>query len=263
MEGNPVLQAIVKALEASEDIEGAFIFGSIATQHRDAFSDVEIGIVAKNTAEAFANLTKASESLLSAIGKPVQVIHEVQKRTESAAALYGKDQFPPIGLEVKVIYGQLRYLQEMLPYTDTEILVDKGGKLAPALEKLRRTRPADETAKALKAQIATYAFVVQDALKAYEREADFDLQAVLEDLRERIFYAAAARFGGQVDGAKRASKFLSAEEHQLIAESYQAPTLDTIKRLNELYACYLDELKTNFAIGDGADGLRETLKALV
>ena len=263
MDGNPVILAVTKALEASEDIEGAFVFGAMANQHRDAFSDVQLGIVAKNTAEAFANLTKASESLLSAVGKPVQVIREVQKHTEIVSALYGKETFPPIGLEVKLVLGQMRYLQEMLPYTDYEILVDKSSKLAPALEKLRRTRPTEATERALKEQVGTYAFAVQDALKAYEREADFDLQAVLEDLRERIFYAAAARFGGEVEGAKRAARFLSAEEHALIAESYQAPTLDTIKRMNELYACYLDELKANFAIGDGADGLRETLKALL
>ena len=52
MDGNPVIQAVTKALEASEDIEGAFVFGAMANQHRDAFSDVQIGIVAKNTAGA-------------------------------------------------------------------------------------------------------------------------------------------------------------------------------------------------------------------
>lgn len=263
MEGNAVTAAVVKALEANEDVEGAFVFGARANTHRDAFSDVEIGIVAKNTAAALNNLTGASETLLSAVGKPVQIVRTVEKHTESASALYGKDTFPPVGLEVRLVFGQMRYLQEMLPYTDTEILLDKSGKLAPALDKLRHTRPTEETERAIKAQVSTYAFAVQDALKAYEREADFDLQAMLEDLRERLFFAAAARFGGQVEGAKRASRFLSAEEHALVAESYQAPTLDTIRKLNELYACYLDELKANFEIGDGADGLRETLKALL
>ncbi|MBZ0289598.1 MAG: hypothetical protein K8I30_18390, partial [Anaerolineae bacterium] len=229
MDGNPVIAAVVKALESSEDIEGAFVFGSLANQHRDAFSDVEIGIVAKNTAAAFTSLTKASEAILNAVGKPVQVVRDVQKHTEAVSALYGKDAFPPIGLEVRLVFGQMRYLQEMLPYTDYDIIVDKSGKLAAALEKLRRTRPPEETERAIQAQVASYSFVVQDALKAYERESAFDLQAVLEDLRERIFFAAAARFGGQVEGAKRAARYLSAEEHALIAESYQAPTLDTIK----------------------------------
>ena len=48
MENNPVIQAVVKFLESSDDIEGAFVFGSLVNQRRDAFSDVEIGIVSKH-----------------------------------------------------------------------------------------------------------------------------------------------------------------------------------------------------------------------
>ena len=160
MAGNPVTDSVLKVLENSEDIEGVFVFGSMANQHRDAFSDVRLGIVAKNTADAFAKLTKSSESLLNAVGKPIQVEAHDQNKIQDLSALYGKDTFPPIGLEVQLVYGQLRYLQEMLPYTDYEILIDTGGKLAPALEKLRRTRPAEATERALNAQVSTYAFTV-------------------------------------------------------------------------------------------------------
>jgi hypothetical protein len=263
MAENAVLNKLVPVLESSEDLEGVFVFGALANQQRDAFSDVALGIVAKNTAAALAAAYDGHEALLKVLGKPAQVLEDTRDHVKEISALYGKDGFPPVGLEVKLVYGQMRYLQEMLPYTDYEILVDKGGKLAPALEKLSRTRPAEATERALKAQVETYAFAVQDALKAYERESDFDLQAVLEDLRERIFFAAAARFGGQVEGGKRASRYLSAEEHQLIAESYQTPTKDTLRGLNDLYTRYLDDLKTNFSIGDGSAGLKETLKALL
>jgi predicted nucleotidyltransferase len=263
MENNPVIQAVVKFLENSEDIEGAFVFGSLVNQHRDAFSDVEIGIVSKNTAAAFNGLYNQHETLLKAIGDTVEVAESSRDHVKIVSALFGREKFPPIGLEVKLNYGQLRYAQEMLPYTDYHILLDKNGKLAPALEKLRGTRPAEETERALKEQVRWYPFRVQDALKAYEREEDFDLQAVLEDLRGRIFFAAAARWGGQIEGAKRAERYLSAEEHQVIAESYQAPTLDTVRSMNDLYVRYLDDLKTTFDIGDGGAALRETLKAIL
>jgi hypothetical protein len=263
MENSPTIQAVVKWLESSDDIEGAFVFGSLVNQNRDAFSDVEIGIVSKNTATAFNNLYGQRETLLNAIGKPAEVVDSVRDHIKIVSALYSRDQFPPIGLEVTLIFGQLRYVQEMLPYTDYQILVDKNDKLAPVLEKLRGTRPAEETERALKEQVRWYPFRVQDALKAYEREEDFDLQAVLEDLRGRIFFAAAARWGGQIEGAKRAERYLSAEEHQLIAESYQAPTRDTMRRMNDLYVRYLDDLKANFGIGDGGAALQETLKAIL
>jgi predicted nucleotidyltransferase len=263
MENNPALQAVVRFLENSEDIEGAFVFGSLVNQHRDAFSDVEVSIVAKNTAAAFNSLYGQHEGLLKAIGTSVETAHGSRDHIKTVSALFGRSQFPPIGLEVKLIYGQLRYVQEMLPYTDYEILLDKNGKLATALEKLRGTRPPEATERALKEQMQWYPFRVQDALKAYEREEDFDLQATLEDLRGRIFFAAAARWGGQIEGAKRAERYLSAEEHQVIAESYQAPTLDTLRRMNDLYVRYLDDLKTTFGIGDGGTALRETLKAIL
>jgi len=263
MEGNPVIEKIKPVLENSAGIEGVFVYGSLVNHHRDAYSDIEIGVVTKNTATALKAAYESYTALLNAVGKPAQVIENARDHLKIVSALYGKDLFPPLGLELKLMYGQLRYAQEMLPYADYAILLDPNGKVAPALEKLRRTRPLEETERILNQQARSYAFVVQDVLKAYEREEDFQLQALLEDLRERIFFAAAARFGGQIQGAKRAERYLSAEEHQLFTESYQAPTLDTIRRLNELYARYLDELQTNFQIGNGGDGLRETLKALL
>src|SRR5690349_14482628 len=146
MAGNLVTDSILKALEASEDIEGVFVFGSLANQNRDAFSDVEIGIVSKNTADALENLTKSIDSLLNTVGKPIQVIRQIQKHTEYVSALYGKAAFPPIGLEVRLVFGQLRYLQEMVQFIDFEVLMDKGGKLTPALDKLRRVRSAEAIA---------------------------------------------------------------------------------------------------------------------
>lgn len=263
MENNPVIQAVVKFLESSDDLEGAFVFGSLVNQHRDAFSDVEIGIVSKNTAAAYNALYSQHEALLKAIGAVVEMAETSHDHVKIVSALFGRSGFPPIGLEVKLLFGQLRYVHEMLPYTDYHILLDKNGKLASALEKMRGTRPPEATEFALKEQVRWYAFRVQDALKAYEREEDFDLQAVLEDLRGRIFFAAAARWGGQIEGAKRAERYLSAEEHQLIAESYQAPTLDTVRHMNDLYVRYLDDLKTTFGIGEGGAALRETLKAIL
>lgn len=264
MEGNPVIEKIKALMEAaSGDIEGAFLYGSIANQHRDAYSDVEIGVLVKNTAVALVNTYGQREALLNAIGQPAHILESNRDHVKVVSALYGKDLFPPVGLEVKLTYGQVRYAQEMLPYSDYVILVDPNGKTAAALEKLRRTRPPEATARELAAQVRTYPFAVQDALKAYEREADFDLQAVLEDLRERIFFAAAARFGGQIERAKRAARFLSAEEHALLAESYQAPTPDTIRRLNDLYAACLDDLKATFDIGEGGDGVRKAVGALL
>lgn len=263
MENNPVTEAVVKFLAGSQDIEGAFAYGSLVNQRRDAFSDVEIGIVAKNTAAALGNVYKQRDALLNAIGKPADTAESAHDHLKVVSALYGKDAFPPIGLEVKLTFGQLRYAQEMLPYTDYAILLDTNSKLAPALEKLRGTRPPAETERALKEHARWYPFRVQDALKAYQREEDFDLQAVLEDLRERIFFAAAARWGGQIEGAKRAERYLSLDEHQVIAESYQAPTLDTMRRMNDLYARYLDDLKTTFDMGEGGAALRERLKAIL
>jgi hypothetical protein len=263
MEGNPVIEKLTVLLEADENVEGAFVYGSLVNDHRDAYSDIEFGVLVKNTAAALNTAYDAHPTLLSAVGKPTSILESSRDHVRVVSALYGKDAFPPVGVEVKLTFGQLRYAQEMLPYADYAILTDKSGKVAAALEKLRRTRPPEATERMLNQQVQSYAFAVQDALKAYQREADFDLQAVLEDLRERIFFAAAARFGGQIEGAKRAQRYLSVDEHQLFAESYQAPTLDTIRRMNELYAGYLDELQTNFKIGDGGEPLRTTLQTLL
>jgi hypothetical protein len=203
------------------------------------------------------------EALLTAIGKPVHTLEREWGHCQQVAALYNQVEFPPIGLEVDLTFSQVRYAHEQMPNREYAIVFDRTGKLAAALEKTSR-RKAEETIGAeLAAQMNGYPFLTHDALKAYEREEDFQLQSLLEEMRKAIFFAAGARFGGQVYGAKRAQYFLTAEEHQLIDESYQHPTKDTIRRLNDLYVRYLNELKSNDAVGKGIDSLSRVLKGIV
>ena len=86
MDNHPVIEAVVNQLKDSVDIEGVFAYGSLANQHRDAYSDVEIGIVALNTAAALGNLYKQRDDLLAAIGTPVEVAESARDQQTRFAA---------------------------------------------------------------------------------------------------------------------------------------------------------------------------------
>lgn len=259
MELQEIVAKIIKELECESCIEGVFLSGSLANEHEDQFSDIDLGIASRDNPGAYDEAYALRHQLLKAVGQPVHTLERGWQHCQMVAVLYGKSQFPPIGLEIDLIFSQLKYVAEQMPYADYRILFDRMGKLGQALHKISRNKPSDELEHELRQQLSWYLFYVYDALKACERKDSFELQALLEEMRKLIFQAAAARHGAQVYGAKRASKYLSDNEKKIIDKSYRQSTRRSVERLAELYVVCLDRIQSDYEIDQEVRQFRGSL----
>jgi len=258
-----VVRAIVERLASEASIEGAFLAGSLVNEFADAFSDVDLGIATLDTATALEQAYALRHELLGLAGEPLTFIERGWEHCQMIAALFGKSRFPPAGLEIDLVFSQLRHVTEQMPYTEYRVLFDRRGALAEALGQLGRVRPRQEIEEELAARLRSYLFSLHDAVKACERGDAFHLQTQLEVMRGHVFFAAALRRGAEVYGSKRAHRYLSADEQQVLLESYTAPTRQAIERLSELFLACVDKPQLSPQVQGDLERFRQSLRELL
>jgi hypothetical protein len=263
MKWHETLNAIVEALHPIPGVEGAFLGGSLANENQDDYSDIDLGIATEDSAEALVEVYGRRSQLVGIAGEPVASLDRGWQHCKMVAAVYGKSLYPPIGLEIDLVFSQLRHVAEQMPYSDYAIVFDRRRRLEPELDKLSRVRPAREVEKELKQHLTWCAFYLHDAVKAHKRGDSFQAQALLEEIRRLVFFAAAHRRDEQIHGAKWAYRYLSSEERQLLADSYCRCDEPTIRRVTELYLRCLSDLESKYQVAEGVEELRLAVRQLL
>jgi predicted nucleotidyltransferase len=257
------LDVLANKLATLPSVEGAFLAGSLANQFQDEFSDIDLGVATKNSAEAFSETFALRHQLITAVGEPTHFLERGWEHCEMIAALYGKSQFPPIGLEIDIIFSQLRYVSEQMPYSEYRIVFDRNGKLQPKLAKIGQSKPSQDIEKEIAQHLKWFPFYVHDARKACRRSDGFQVQSLLEEMRKLIFFAAATCQSEQVLGSKRAYRYLSMAERQTIEQSYHRSDENTVAQLARLYLECLAELQSKYRITDNVESAKIALQELL
>ena len=257
------LDVLANKLATFPSVEGAFLAGSLANRFQDEYSDIDLGVATKDSAEAFSKTFALRHQLITAVGKPAHFLERGWEHCKMIAALYGKSRFPPIGLEIDIIFSQLRRVSEQMPYSEYKIVFDRNGKLRPVLAKIGRSKPSQDIEKEIAQHLKWFPFYVHDARKACRRSDGFQVQSLLEEMRQLIFFAAAARQGEQVFGSKRAYRYLSIAERQTLEESYYYSDENTVAQLAQLYLECLAELQLKYRIADNVESAKIALQELL
>jgi predicted nucleotidyltransferase len=257
------LTAVVTRLETVSSVQGAFLSGSLVNEYQDEYSDIDLGIATGNSAKAFNNAFTLRHELLAAVGQPLHSFDRGWGHCKMIAALFGKSQFPPIGLEIDIIFSQLRYVSEQMPYSEYRIILDRNGKLQPALAEMSQPKTRQEIESEIISHLKWFPFYVHDALTACKRGDEFQVQSLLEEIRKLVFFAAAARYGKQVYGSKRAYRYLSTYERPILEDAYRRSDEDMVGQLAEMYFECLMELKLKREIRDIVENTRTILRELL
>lgn len=257
------VSALVGELETISSVEGAFLSGSLANRHRDDYADVDLGIASSNSASALDETFALHRRVLVAGGRPVRLLERRWGHCRMVAALYGKSQFPPIGLEVDLVFSQVRHVAEQMPYAPYRIVFDRKGKLQVALAKMSRSRPVREIKDTIGQHLTWFPFYAYEANKACRRGDRYQVQSMLEEMRKSIFFAAATRHGQQVFGSKRAHHYLSPADQKLLRESYRRSDENMVANLTRLYVECLSGLRSRYRIADDVESLQTAMQELV
>jgi hypothetical protein len=124
-------------------------------------------------------------------------------------------------LEIDIIFSQLRYVSEQMPYSEYRIILDRNGKLQPALAEMSQPKTRQEIESEIISHLKWFPFYVHDALTACKRGDEFQVQSLLEEIRKLVFFAAAARYGKQ---------YMAPREHIAICHLRAADTGDAYRR---------------------------------
>ena len=258
-----VVDAIVAELARSPSVEGAFLSGPLVDGHADDYSDVDLGVVSRDGTEAFGETFDLRHRLLAVAGRPVHRLERGWGHCRMVAALYGKSEYPPIGLEIDIVFSQLRHVGEQMPFAETRALFDRRGELRQALDGLGTARPQPEIEADVVRHLSSFPFHVHDAIKACRRGDGLQVQSMLEEMRSMVFFAAATRRGERVFGAKRADRYLSQAERAVLGASYLRSDEDLVARLAWLYLGIVDELEPVYGIAGEVERLRLAMRELL
>jgi hypothetical protein len=243
-----IIDRIVAHFQDHTGVEGVYLSGSLAGPQRDAFSDIDLGIASRNSPDDFKQVYALHPAIMSPIGPPLHFIERGWDHCQMVAALYGKSQFPPVGLEVDLVFSQLQHVGEQMPYANYAILFDRDGRLAQALAAVSGPRPRDAARQDIQHHLAGLPFWVHDAHKAYRRGDSFHFQSQLESIRSAVFMTAAARRGVWLPGSKRAATYLSASEREIVQASYQEFSEHSLRRLVTLYVQCLSAIQAAYGL---------------
>lgn len=257
------LTSIIARLETVSSIEGAFLSGSLINRDQDDFSDIDMGIATKNSIKAFNDTFALRHDLVSTAGNPIHYLERGWEHCKMIAALFSKSQFPTIGLEIDIIFSQLQYVSEQMPYAEYRIVFDRKGKLQSTLAKTSQSKPSKEIEIEILQHLKWFPFYVHDAIKACKRKDEFQVQSQLEEMRKLIFFAAATRQGKQVFGSKRAFHCLSTIEQQVIKQSYRRSDENTVAQLTQLYIELTNELQSKYRIRKNLENAKAAFHELL
>lgn len=262
MDWHLVVERIVKEAEGEPSVEGVFLGGSLVTDTWDEFSDIDLGIATEDNEAALDRAYALHERFAAVVGRPLHVLEKQWDHSRMISLLFGKSQFPPAGLELDIFFGRLQYVSELMPGARFGVVFDRSGRLGAELEELDRTRREAEVKRDLDEQLVTFPFDVNHAVKAQARGDLFNYQFVIERMRAAIFSAAASRQGAVVRGSKRASRYLSEPEQEVILRSYCEFSHATIDELVEFYLSLLNQTEGQYGIEGDVRHLRTALAEL-
>jgi hypothetical protein len=260
MRAEAIIKDIVKKLEAEASVAGAFVAGSLVAERPDECSDVAIGIVTRDNVKDFRKAYGLHNDLLSVAGQPLQVIELEQEHCKSATALYGRTLFPPYGLQVRLVYSQLKHVAEQMPYQDTEVIFDRSGEFSESLAQLPTRKTKEEIREELRQSVASYAFHLHDMLKAFGCKDRAGIQAIVEQMRQTIYFAAAVRAGRYTAAGLT---HLSPGEKWIVENTCQAVTRKSIQKLTDLYVTCLSAIQSEYQIEQDVEQLKQSIPELL
>lgn len=260
---SPLIDFIVERLEREPAVEGAFVSGSLVDGNRDEYSDLDLGVASAEDEAAFVAVYALRGALMAAAGEPVHHLERGWGHCRMVAALYGKSSFPPVGLEVDVVFSRLQHVGEQMPYAPYEIVFDRTGRLALALQGLPTHKPITDVRAELETDLRRIPFVVHDALKALRRSDSLYVQALFEELRQAIFQTAAARAGVPGYGAKRAYRYLSPAEVEVVADSYQDASEHSLRELLKLLFDCLGQVEGDYQVEAAVGRCRRAVRQIL
>jgi predicted nucleotidyltransferase len=254
--------AIVARLRDEADIEGIFLSGSLVNEDLDPFSDVDLGLATANEDAAFERVWSLRHAIMQVVGEPVHFIERGWDDCQMVAALYGKGQFPPIGLEVDVVFSRLRHVTQQMPYTPYRIVYDRSGALRAELGQLTGARSDEETRQELLQHIRSFPFYLHDVQKAILRGDSFHAQSLIEGMRQAVVAVAAVRDGRAAFSTKRAARHLSDAERRILQLPPDALTVEDIGPITHLFDQCLAQVQDRYRLRPEVSQLREALCAL-
>lgn len=257
-----VVDAIVKVLARETAIDGVLLSGSLV-QERDWFSDIDLGVASRNSAAAFRKAWSLRGPISQAVGPPVRVLERGWGHCRMVALLYGKSLFPPIGLQVDVVFSQIRHVGEQMPYTPQRVVFDRRGRLRRSLIALRRRKPPEEMRRELEQRMHWFAFLGHDALKAYGRRDLFNFQSLVEGMRQAVFHAVGVRAGRSIYGGKWAFRAMTPSERSVVEASYREFTPQMVRRLARTYRSCLAPIASRFGLPDELTALEDALAEIL
>jgi hypothetical protein len=178
------------------------------------------------------------------------------------AALYGADRYPPYGLEVDVVFSQLRHVGEQMPVSAYHILHDPSGTLRAALEHAQACAPTANW-NLLDRQLQWLPFYVHDAVVACRREDSAQLMTLFEEIRQLILFAAALRDGSAYVGSKKSMRHLHDGETADLRRYSRQLDLEGLHGLVRLYRSVLSKTLAPAAIEPRLSTLDQRIALLI
>jgi hypothetical protein len=256
-----LLARILQMVRCTAGLEGALFHGSLATDARDDYSDVDLVIVSGDS-DRIAPATRGFvRSIVEWLGPPLAQHERRWEQFYMVEMLYDKRRFPPIGLSIDLTFSTLRYLPRLMRGAARSVAYDRRGQVksrlrgVPDRPRIRRALPSPKNEP-----MVLFPFYLYEANKAWVRSDLANWHGMLEELRRIVFHVAALREGVEAPGrTKRALRLLAPRSRKQIVESYGSPRRNALR---EITAAYLTELGRSGSHVMSASTLRETRTVL-
>lgn len=258
-----IVSIVVEEIAAEAGIAGAFLCGPESSKERDEVADICVGIVSRNTLKDYRKAYGLRENILNAIGQPVHLMETESEHCKRVGVLYGKSQYPPIGLNVELMFSQLKHVAEQAPHGVCRVIFDRDGELEPYLEERPQRQPKDVIEQELKQHLSSYPFYLHEAVRAFGHKDHANAQALTEMMRKAIYYTAAVRAGCYAQGSKQGLNYLAPGEKWILEHSYQALSRKTIEKLTDLYVTCLTQVQAEYQIEQDVEQFRQSLPELL
>ena len=103
MDVSAIVAMIAKQLSEEPGIEGIFLQHPIAEKDCPDSTQVDIGVVTKDTLKDLRKAYGLHADILCSPATPVQMMEREWEHCKEARALYGRSAFPPLGLCVSLV----------------------------------------------------------------------------------------------------------------------------------------------------------------
>ena len=215
-------------------LEGVFVGGSLAAARADAFSDIDLGLVAPDERNERA-LWRAVVTLAAVPGVPQRTLERAWPGVRMLACLYSAADHPPLGLEVDLLVSTLANVGAQMPDGPSRVVFDRSGRLAAALAAVPAAPPAKEVEEQVRSRAAWFDFLEHDARVAAARGDLLGLAVQLGRMAEAIAESAALRSGGLTFGAKRAGLWLRSPETETVLDAMREPRAASVSALRQVF----------------------------